>query len=150
MVGDSDEISKSSKVLNFDPVKFFNAEANYPEVRKMPVGMSGMIPSSSLVITSSGDLYICGTVKLNLNKGANVKIKRISPDAFELDFINLKKDRHYRDILKVAYIEEALETFYETTLSDFILLVGMKTQLTPIKRSNEEQIDSSDTSTSPE
>ncbi|MDE1850642.1 MAG: hypothetical protein KGH54_02495 [Candidatus Micrarchaeota archaeon] len=149
MHGNSGEVSESSsKIMGFDPVKLKKAILDHPEVKNMEVGKSGTIPASGLILTKSGDLYVCGTILLSFaEENARVTITRVSReiDGFALECSKMT-DSDYKHIARVSDIEEAVEVFYGVEASDFLHIGSIKKLMTPLKRPANE-LSESDAST---
>jgi len=150
MSGNSDEISEaSSKIVGFDPVKLKKAILDHPEVKNMEVGKSGTIPASGLVLTKSGDLYVCGTILLSYaEENARITIKRVSRelDGFVIECSKMT-DNDYKHIARVTDLEEAVEAFYGVEVKDFLHIASIRKIITPLKRT-EEPADGDTTTTS--
>lgn len=139
----------SSKISGFDPVKLRKAILDHPEVKNMEVGKSGTIPASGLILTKSGDLYVCGTMLLSFaEEHGRITIKRVSRelDGFIIECSKMT-DNDYKNIARVADLEEAVEMFYGVELKDFLHIGSIRKLMTPLKRPAEDLSDA-DASTS--
>ena len=129
----------NSKIKNWDGAAFAEALRSSAEVGKMQVGRVGYVSPSAIVSTKDGELYINGRFALSDSSPvATIEIKRVSKNAFEVDFLNVKKE-DYKSILKFSDLEEASGWFFDVKSEDFINVGNIKASTIPRKVNKEDK-----------